>query len=80
MEKNNIQSFDYFEKTSMGYGLFTLAIFSSEKRAIFFSFRLVQVFSIVLFRLVIFQQFSQVRTKITRKQMGAVSIQASDFI
>ena len=61
------------------YGLFTLAIFSSEKRAIFFSLRLVLVFCIVLFRLAIFQRFSQARTKIARKQMGAVPIQASYF-
>ena len=59
-------------------GLFTLAIFSSEKRVIFL-LRLVLVFSFVLFTLAIFQWFSQVRTKIAGKQMGAVSIQASHF-
>ena len=53
--------------------------FSSEKRAIFFSLRLVLVFSIVLFRLAIFQQFSQARTKIACKQMGAVPIQVIKF-
>ena len=59
-------------------GLFTLAIFSSEKRAIFFLLWLVLVFCIVPFRLAIFQWFSQVRTKITCKQMGAVPIQVRD--
>ena len=54
-------------------GFFTLA--RSER----FSSHYDWYWYFLLFRLAIFQRFSQARTKITHKQMGAVPIQASDF-
>ena len=42
-------------------------------------FQWILVYSIVLFTLVILQQFSEARKKIARFQMGAIPIQVSDF-